>query len=141
MMNTEYRENTLTAEEYLAFERQMGDPLTTKEQAECALAHQLFSLTALKDNQIVGIARLLGDGAIYWYINDVWVLPEYQGNGIGSNMVKKLIQYVKRASIPGTSVSLCLLSAKGKEGFYEKEGFLKRPHEWEGSGMEMEINI
>lgn len=138
-MNIEYRENTLTAEEYLIIERQMGDPLTTEEQAECAIAHQLFSITALKDNQIVGIARLIGDAAIYWYINDVWVLPEYQGKGIGSSMVKRIIQYVKDASLPGTSVSLCLMCAKDKEGFYEKLGFFKRPCEWEGAGMEMEI--
>ena len=88
-MNIEYRENTLTAEEYLVIERQMGDPMTTKEQAERAIAHQLFSITALVDNQMVGIARLIGDGAIYWYINDVWVLPQYQGKGIGSSMVQR----------------------------------------------------
>lgn len=139
-MNIEYRENTLTAEQYLMMEQRMGDPLTTKEQAERSISHQLFSITALKDGQIVGIARLLGDAAIYWYINDVWVLPEYQGKGIGSHMVKRIIQYVKEASVSGTSVSLCLMSAKGKEGFYEKLGFFKRPCEWEGAGMEMEID-
>lgn len=140
-MDIEYKENILTADDYIMFERKMGDPITTKEQAERSLANQLFSLTARKGDEIVGIARLLGDAAIFWYINDVWVLPEYRGKGIGSSMVKKLIQYVKKASIPGTSVSLCLMSAKDKEGFYEKLGFLRRPHEWEGAGMEMEIDI
>lgn len=119
----------------------MGDALTTREQAERSFAHQLFSIAAVRDGELVGIARLIGDEAIYWYINDVWVLPEYQGKGIGSSMVKRLIQYAKETSIPGTSVSLCLMSAKGKEGFYEKLGFLRRPHEWEGAGMEMEIHI
>lgn len=140
-MNIEYRENTLTADEYLEMERLMGDPLTTKEQAERAIANQLFSVVAMKDNQIIGIARLIGDASIYWYINDVWVLPEYQGKGIGSSMVKRIIQYVKENGIPGTSVSLCLMSAKGKEGFYEKLGFFKRPCDWEGAGMEMEIEL
>lgn len=140
-MNIEYRENTLTAEEYLAIERQMGDPMTTKEQAERAIANQLFAVTAVKDGQIVGTARLLGDGAIYWYINDVWVLPEYQGKGIGRHMVNRLVEYVKESGLPGTSVSLCLMCAKGKEGFYEKLGFFRRPCEWEGAGMEMEIEL
>ena len=36
--------------------------MTTKEQAERAIANQLFAVTAMKDGQIVGIARLLGDG-------------------------------------------------------------------------------
>ncbi len=140
-MNIEYRENTLTAEEYLAIEGQMGDPMTTKEQAERAVANQLFAVTAVKDGQIVGIARLLGDGAIYWYINDVWVLPEYQGKGIGRHMVNRLVEYVKESGLPGTSESLCLMCAKDKEGFYEKLGFFRRPCEWEGAGMEMEIEL
>lgn len=54
-------------------------------------------------------------------------------------MMKRIIQYVKDTSLLGTSVSLCLMCAKDKEGFYEKLGFFKRPCEWEGAGMEMEI--
>ena len=140
-MKIEYKENTLTADEYILFESKMGDPLTTKQQTERSLANQLFSVTATMDNEIVGIARLLGDAAIFYYINDVWVLPKYQGKGIGTKLVEKLIEYVKETSIPGTSVSLCLMSTKGKEGFYKKLGFLQRPHDWEGAGMEMEIDI
>ncbi len=98
-MNVVYKENTLTADEYVLFESKMGDAVTTKEQAERSLAHQLFSITAVKDNEIIGIARLIGDAAIFYYINDVWVLPEYQGKGVGSNMVKRLIHFVKKTSI------------------------------------------
>jgi len=140
-VNIKYRENMLTADEYIIFESKMGDAVTSKKQAERSLARQLFSVTALKDNEMVGIARLIGDAAIYFYINDVWVLPEYQGKGIGKELVKRLIQHVEKTGIPGTSVSLCLMCAKDKEGFYEKLGFLQRPHNWEGAGMEMEIDI
>jgi hypothetical protein len=56
-------------------------------------------------------------------------------------MVNRLVEYVKETSLPGTSVSLCLMCAKGKEGFYEKLGFFRRPCEWEGAGMEMEIEL
>lgn len=140
-MQINYKDNFINANDYVLFEAKMGDPITTKEQAERSLKNQLFSVAALDNGQIVGIARLLGDAAIFWYINDVWVLPEYQGKGIGSSMVNRLIEYVKAESLPGTSISLCLMCAKGKEGFYEKLGFIKRPHDWEGAGMEMEIDI
>ena len=69
-MNIKYRENTLTADEYLTIESKMGDPMTSKEQAERSLSHQLFSVTAMHENEVVGIARLLGDNAIFYYIND-----------------------------------------------------------------------
>jgi len=52
-----------------------------------------------------------------------------------------LIQYVNENSIKETSVSVFLMSAHGKEGFYEKLGFRCRPHEHEGSGMELELDI
>ena len=140
-MNIEYKNNILTTDGYIKFESKMGYPQTIRGQVERSLAHQLLSIAAVKDGEIIGIARLLGDAAIYYYIEDVWVLPEYQGKGIGSNMIKILIQYVKESSISGTSVSLYLFSLKGKERFYEKLGFLQRPHEWEGAGMEMELDI
>ena len=136
-----YQENTLTVQQYLDMERLMGDVLTTKPQAERAIAHQLYSVSAYDGAQLVGIARLVGDAAIYWYVQDVWVLPAYQRKGIGSAMMRLLIDHVYRSSLPGTNVSLCLMCAKDKEPFYEKLGFAARPHAWEGAGMEMELDI
>jgi len=39
-MNIEYFNNILTADEYLIIESKMGDPMTSKEQAERSLSHQ-----------------------------------------------------------------------------------------------------
>ena len=140
-MNFFIRENTLTADDYLLVESKMGESLTSKEQAERSIAHQLYSVTAYLNKEIIGIARLLGDSSIFFYINDVWVLPEYQGKGLGKTLVEWIIRHIKDSCIPGTSVSVCLMSAKRKEGFYEKLGFKQRPHDWEGAGMEMELDI
>ena len=140
-MLIDYRENTLTPQEYLQMERLVLEEMTTEEQAKRAISRQLYSVSAYEEENLVGIARLVGDGAIYWYVQDVWVLPAYQRKGIGSAMVRMLIDHVNKESLPGTNVSLCLMCAKGKEGFYEKLGFAQRPHAWEGAGMEMEIDI
>jgi len=140
-LEIKYYENILTADDYLALESKVGDAITSKEQASRAIENQLFSMTAKRGGEVIGSARLVGDGAIYYYINDVWVLPEFQGKGIGTKLVEGLIKHVKATSIRSTSVCICLMSAKGKEGFYEKLGFLQRPHDWEGAGMEMELDI
>jgi len=50
-----------------------------------------------------------------------------------------LIQYVADNSLPGTCVSLNLMSAKGKERFYERLDFKRRPSEADGAGMELVI--
>jgi GNAT superfamily N-acetyltransferase len=141
-MNIAYKVYKLTVNEYLEIESKMENmDTTTREQAKKSLDNQICSIVAIKNGQIIGIGRLIGDAAIYWCIVDVWVLPEYQGKGIGSNIVKALIQYVNENSFSGSSVSLFLMSAKDKEGFYDRLGFKRRPNEWEGSGMEMELDI
>lgn len=136
-----YNENILTADDIILFQRKMGWTEEPKDQLIKSLSNTLFSVVAKKDDEIIGMGRLLGDAAMYWYINDVFILTEYQGLGIGKEIVKRLVQYAKQNSISGTSVSIYLMSAQGKEGFYEKLGFRSRPHEYEGAGMEMEINI
>ncbi len=140
-MNLTYKENILTAEDVILFQRKMNWVEDPKAQWEKSLQNTIYSIVAMKDNEIVAMGRLLGDAAIYWYINDVFVLTEYQGCGIGREIVSRLIQYVKKNSLSGTEASVCLMCAKGKEVFYEKLGFRTRPHEYEGSGMEMEIVI
>lgn len=136
-----YKENALTAQQYLELECLMGEQETTFAQAERALVHSQCVISAEIDGQCIGMARLLGDSAIYWMIADVRVTPEYQGCGIGSEMVSRLLDYVKRTAIPGTDVSVNLMCAKGKEGFYERFGFHRRPHQYEGAGMELEMHM
>ena len=141
-MNIICKEHKLSTDEFLSIESQMDDmDETSIEQAEKALANQICSVAAFNGNEIVGIGRLLGDASIYWILTDIWVLPEYQGKGIGRQIVNRLIQYVIDNSIKKTSVSVFLMSAQGKEGFYEKLGFRRRPHEYEGAGMELELDI
>jgi len=140
-MDIQYRENILTADDYVSFQRKMGWPEDPKAQIEKSLANTLHSIVAMQGDEIVGMGRLLGDAAIYWYMNDVFIRTAYQGQGIGTEIVKRLVAYVKANSLPGTSVSLYLFCAQGKEGFYERLRFRCRPHEYEGAGMELEIDI
>lgn len=50
-----------------------------------------------------------------------------------------IISMVKNELSSGYKVSLELISSKGKEGFYEKFGFEKRPCDYDGAGMFMMI--
>jgi len=50
-----------------------------------------------------------------------------------------LMDYAKVNSISGEYVQIGLMSAKGKERFYQKFGFRSRPNDKEGSGMVVEI--
>jgi predicted N-acetyltransferase YhbS len=79
------------------------------------------------------MARVIGDGGLVYYIQDVIVLPEYQGQGLGAKMMDKVMAYI-RGQVKHSAI-IGLMSAKGKEPFYERYGFIPRPNENLGSGM------
>lgn len=129
------RENTLTTVEYLAIRRQVGWKILREEQAEKALKNSLYVVTAYEDDTLVGMGRIVGDGAVICYVQDLIVIPESQGNGIGSAILKKLTEYVEGLCQENSEMMFCLMCAKGREIFYEKHGFLARPTKQLGPGM------
>lgn len=119
----ELRDNELTAEDFIRLKVATGFMDRPIEQVEKALRNGLFNVSAICDGKVIGMGRLVGDGAMYWYLQEIIVLPEYQGKGIGKCIVNRLIEHIKASAIPGTQVSVGLTAVKGKEPFYEKLGF------------------
>ena len=103
---------------------------------EKALKNGLFNVSAVCDGKVVGMGRLVGDGAMYWYLQEIIVLPEYQGKGIGKSIVNRLIEHIKSEAVPGTKIEIGLTAVKGKEPFYEKFGFSVCP-----TGMKKRMEI
>ena len=93
-MEIEYRENCLSPEDFIRLRIAVGRVATPLPQAEAALRAGLYNVTAFCEGKAVGMGRLVGDGAMYWYIQDMAVLPEYQGKGIGKSIVKRLLQHI-----------------------------------------------
>jgi ribosomal protein S18 acetylase RimI-like enzyme len=106
-----------------------------RQQAKKALDNSIEVLTAYDDDKPVGMGRIVGDGAVISYIQDLIVIPEYQKNAIGSELVDRLISYVENMTQPDTRMMLCLMCAKGRENFYQKHGFIARPTDNLGPGM------
>lgn len=116
-------DNVLTAEDFIHLKVATGFMNRPVEQVEKALANGLFNVVAMHKGQVIGMGRLVGDGAMYWYLQEIIVLPEYQGMGIGKSIVKRLLEHIEENIIPGTGVEVGLTAVKGKEPFYEKLGF------------------
>ena len=49
---------------------------------------------------LVGMGRVVGDGAFYFYVQDVVVHPDHQGRGLGRRLVDSLVEQVREVS-PG----------------------------------------
>jgi len=103
------------------------------EVAEPCLARSLYGVCALLDDVVVAMARVIGDGGMTFYIQDVIVHPDHQGRGLGAQLMDRVMAYLGAHAVPGAVVGL--MAAAGKEGFYERYGFTRRPTERLGAGM------
>lgn len=129
-------ENEISLEEYLTLREKVGWKKLTDKQATQALANCLYKVKAVdEDGQVVGMGRVVGDGAVVCYIQDLIVIPKVQKRGIGSMLIQKLKAYVEAIREEGSIMMLCLMCAKGREPFYEKHGFIQRPTDTLGPGM------
>lgn len=122
-----------SAEEYNSLRKAVKWRVIDRRYIDRAFSDTLYSICALYKNRVIGFARVIGDSGIYFYIQDVIVLPEHQGQGVGTALMQKVMDYLKRSTPEGAFIGL--MSAKGKEGFYCKFGFQKRPDDRFGSGM------
>lgn len=140
-MEYEIKENFLTVKDFIKLRISAGWGELLEQQAQDALKNSLCTIAAMDLDQVIGMGRLVGDGACICYVQDLVVLPEYQGKGIGKSIMERLITYTKEHGIPETNMTLGLFAAKGKEEFYQKLGFVIRPNENRGSGMELSVSI
>jgi ribosomal protein S18 acetylase RimI-like enzyme len=77
-----------------------------------------FACTRQK-TQLIGMARLVTDAALYGYIQDVIVHPSFRKQGIGRALVAKLL---KRADYLNLRF-VGLFSTLTAQAFYERQGF------------------
>ena len=87
------------------------------------MEHTLFRVSVWDGGKIVGMARMLGDMGLNYYVKDVVVRPEYQHRGIGRLMMDQLLQFVNDHGVRGTEIFVELCAVPDKAPFYEKLGF------------------
>ncbi len=131
----DFKENELDVTTYLTLRKKVGWVQLSKRQAKMALDHALYTVVVYRDGIPVGMGRVIGDGGVVSYIQDLVVIPEAQGQKIGSQILNMLTAYVRSITEPGTRMMLCLMCAKGREEFYLHNGFTARPTTGLGPGM------
>lgn len=93
-----------------------------------ALRSSWYLLGAYDGERLVGFGRLVSDGVLHAMIYELIVLPEYQGQGIGGEILEKLVERCKEAGVR----DIQLFCARGKQEFYERRGFVARPDDAPG---------
>ena len=107
-----------------------GDwPLETFERA---LAGSWVVCVARGDDGILlGIGRLISDGALHAFVTEMIVASSARGGGIGAEIVRRLVDEAQRRGVRDVQ----LFAARGRAAFYQRNGFVRRPEE--GPGMEL----
>ena len=89
------------------------------QMLEQSLAHSLAIYVARDGEKIVGLVRLVGDGFSSVFVQDLIVLPSYQRQGIGSDLMKEALRDYKDAY----QVQLATEQTEKNVGFYRSMGF------------------
>ena len=84
-----------------------------------ALTHSLAIYLARDGEEIVGLVRLVGDGFSSVFVQDLIVLPSYQRQGIGSDLMKEALADYKDAY----QIQLATEQTEKTLGFYRSLGF------------------
>ena len=134
-MQITYKEQTPTPEEFNNLTEAVDWGTRENKIIEEALKHTLYSLCVYDENKLIGYGRIIGDQTIFLYIQDIMVIPEYQGKKIGTGIMNKLIEKINEYKKVNPEIRTYLGESKGKESFYEKFGFISRPNEDLGAGM------
>jgi GNAT superfamily N-acetyltransferase len=99
-----------------------------------ALPASWAAVSAYDGDRLVGFGRVLSDGVLHALIVELIVLPAYQGQGIGGRLLQWLVDRCRAHGIR----DIQLFCARGKVGFYERFGFVRRPDDAPGMGWKPE---
>jgi len=114
-------------EDYLSLRELNGWHGYPKDRALHGLNNSLFSVYAQRREKVIGFARIVGDGYTYFYIQDVLVHPQYQNNGIGSEIMSRIMKFVFEKAPLNTGSFISVMIAPGLKKFYNKYGFETYP--------------
>lgn len=89
------------------------------------LDNSLYGVTAHhRQNGLVGMVRVVGDGAIFFEIVDAAVHPNFQRQGVGRQLMQNVLGWLERHAHRTAFVTLH--ANAGSEAFYQSLGFQRR---------------
>jgi predicted GNAT family N-acyltransferase len=126
-------------EEFIEFRAACGWGVIDIPTAEKALECSLLIRSIYAGGELVGFGRVVGDGVLNFYIQDLIVKEEFRSKGLGAKIMTSLMDGIIVLAQPGATIGL--MAAYGKEHFYETFGFAKRPNNLYGAGMTVTIPV
>lgn len=122
-----------TASEFNALRCSCGWSEIDPTRATRALNNSILHVTLREEGKTIAMGRVVGDGVMYFYLQDIVVAPDHRGKGHGRTIVDRIMTDLAPLLRPGCTVGL--MAAHGVEPLYEAAGFTARPNDTLGAGM------
>lgn len=108
-----------------------SETLSMIENYNTPFINSTIVISAWDNEELIGVVRVLSDTMFRSVIYDLIVLPKYQNNGIGTELVKRCIEYFPNSEwLVGTMKDIAY--------FYERIGFQKGDGD-KGDGVYLSI--
>jgi len=113
---------SIQPEKYQELRKSNGRSKKSTEAVTAGLENSIC-IVVVKDSShnIVGMARLVGDGGIFCAIVNVCVLRTHQNKGLRKKLMERMMEYIAK-NIPKTCF-IGLVASNKFENFYKQFGF------------------
>lgn len=111
------------AETYCRMRVAAGLSPKTLEAARRGLPNTLYGVSLLRENEVVGMGRIIGDNGTVFTVADIAVQPALQGKGLGKRILAALDAWL-RANVP-ESAYVTLVADGDAKHLYAKFGFVE----------------
>jgi GNAT superfamily N-acetyltransferase len=95
-----------SAEDYLRLRLVTGLSPKSAEGAAIGLPRSIFGVVVRKDDRVVGMGRVVGDGGLMLQVTDIAVEPAHQGRGLGKAIMARIAAFLEETLPDGAYVSL-----------------------------------
>jgi ribosomal protein S18 acetylase RimI-like enzyme len=107
MMNMHITEEFPQSKEYMDLRLDAGLPEVEISAIETALNRSLLSLLARDSNdRLIGMGRVIGDGAFYFQLVDIMTAVSYRDQGLEDTIVSELLARLKKIAPSGAEVTV-----------------------------------
>lgn len=87
------------------------------------VAGTVYGVSILREDELVGMGRIVGDGGCFFFVVDIAVAPAHQGRGLGKRIMAALDAWL-RANAPETA-HVALFADGEARRLYAQYGFVE----------------
>lgn len=110
-----------TSDEYVRLCSSVGWNNMNFSVAEKAIRQSVYATVVSYGDEVIGMARIVGDGVMYFYIQDFVVHPLHQEKGVGKILMNQLFSYLKENA--PTQAFIGLFATEAGSHLYKQFGF------------------